>query len=70
MPLAPEHYLNRAADIEVAAKKTRDPVLRQGYLDLAAQYRDMATRAAAIRTKAAELDLLAENMVGINRKTL
>jgi hypothetical protein len=71
MPLLPEYYSSRAEEIEAAAAETNDLTLRKAYIALAAQYRDMATNASSeFRKKAAELDLLALNMVQNTKKAL
>ena len=46
MPLPPKHYLARADDLEAAAAEVSDHAIKQIYLDTAAQYRELAQRAA------------------------
>jgi hypothetical protein len=69
MTLAPEHYLERASDLEAAADQVREPSVRRSYLELAQSFRDVANLASLSRMQSdAEAVSLAERMVGMTAK--
>ena len=46
MPLKPEYYLQRAEEIEAAAKNTSDPILKRAQEDLSRALRALAAMIA------------------------
>jgi hypothetical protein len=61
----PQHYSERASELESAAKQVSNPRLRAGYLELAGSFRDMANAASlAVSLKTDESVQLAERMIG------
>jgi hypothetical protein len=63
MPISPTQYASKAAEFERLAERTRDPAIRQGYLDVAAELRRLAGKPLA-RSSDSEIERLAERMIG------
>ncbi len=61
----PQHYSERAFELESAAKQVSNPRLRASYLEIAGRFREMANAASlAGSLKADESVQLAERMIG------
>ena len=61
----PAHYAARASELEVAASRVSDAVIRESYLTLARSFREMANLTSLTQSKEdAEAVGLAERMVG------
>ena len=61
----PQHFSERASELESAAKQVSNPRLRASYLEIAERFRDMANAASVAGSlKADESVQLAERMIG------
>jgi hypothetical protein len=61
----PQHFSERASELESAAKQVSNPRLRASYLEIAERFRDMANAASVAGSlKADESVRLAERMIG------
>jgi predicted short-subunit dehydrogenase-like oxidoreductase (DUF2520 family) len=71
MPLSPKHYAERATKVEQAAALLTDPVMRQEYLDVAAELRKLADVGTSLSEQTDEqIERLAERMVGSSASKL
>jgi len=64
MPFTLSHYLQRAAECETVALQVSDSTVRARCLELARRFREMAYVGGNSQTSDAEIEELAERMLG------